>query len=73
MFMNLQAGNLDGAEKKLRTATERRPDFADGWWNLAMVLHMKGREADAAEAARRAAEINPHDPRVQAFAKRPKT
>lgn len=62
-----QANLLDSAEKKLRTATERRPDFADGWWNLATVLQMKGNHTEAQQAAERAAKINPHDPRAQAM------
>lgn len=66
-----QANMLDSAEQKLRTATERRPDFADGWWNLATVLQMKGRHAEAQQAAERAAKINPHDSRAQAMKSKP--
>lgn len=66
-----QAGRLVEAEGKFRMAVERRPDFPDGWWNLAIALKMQGRDAEAQQVARRAAQINPLDPRAAAFGLQP--
>ncbi len=60
-----KAGHVALAEKKLRAATERRPDFAEGWWNLSFALHLLGRDAEAGQAASRAAKLDPFDPRAR--------
>lgn len=62
-----QAGRVDEAERKLRIAVERRPDFPDGWWNLAAALNIQGRALEAQSVARRAAALDPLSPRAAPF------
>ncbi|RMD89662.1 MAG: tetratricopeptide repeat protein, partial [Alphaproteobacteria bacterium] len=44
---NLRLGRLDQAERLLRRAVERDPDFAAAWNNLGVVLMEKGEAAEA--------------------------
>lgn len=62
-----QAGRVEEAERKLRIAVARRPDFPDGWWNLAAALNIQGRALEAQSVARRAAALDPLNPRAAPF------
>ncbi|RMD49662.1 MAG: tetratricopeptide repeat protein [Alphaproteobacteria bacterium] len=49
---NLQLGRLGQAERLLRAAVERDPDFAAAWNNLGVVLMERGRAAEAVRVFR---------------------
>ena len=51
---NLKLGRLGQAEKLLRLAVEKDPDFPPAWNNLGVVLMESGQIAEAAEVFRRA-------------------
>lgn len=74
LFARLALGNtayrarqLDEAHDHYRRATTTHPDSADAWNNLAQVLLEQGRQAQAAEAARRAVAIG--GPRMDVYAR----
>ena len=48
-----QAGQLDDAEKEIRTALELTPDYAQGWYFLGLTLLLKGQPQLAHEAMQR--------------------
>jgi protein O-mannosyl-transferase len=54
-----QAGHWAESERLLRHAVELRPEGAKGWQNLAVCLERQGRSNEAAEAAARAAALQP--------------
>jgi len=45
-----QAGQLDDAEKEIRTALELAPDYAQGWYLLGVTLLLKGQPQAALDA-----------------------
>ncbi|HEX5795276.1 MAG TPA: tetratricopeptide repeat protein, partial [Geminicoccaceae bacterium] len=51
------AGDLDRSESAFRTATERHPDAAAAWNNLAHVLGQQGRRTEAIAAAQQAVRL----------------
>ena len=51
---NLQLGRLVQAERLLRTAVEKEPDFAQAWNNLGVVLMERGKSQEAVLVFRRA-------------------
>jgi hypothetical protein len=51
------SGDLPEAERAFRQATERHPDAASAWNNLAYVLGRNGRQKEAIAAARRAIHL----------------
>lgn len=60
-LVELPAGDLEGAERRLRRAVERDPNLVDAWLLLGDVLERSGRPMEAAEVYRRALE---HQPRA---------
>lgn len=58
--MDGQVANLEGAEQKFREAIARRPDRAEGFWNLAVVLQMTGRHDEAAAMMRETLRVDPN-------------
>jgi len=57
-----RAGHAALAEGALRYAIERESRNASAWANLARLLKAQGRHEEAAAAARRLAELEPHPP-----------
>jgi tetratricopeptide (TPR) repeat protein len=55
----LLQGDLKGAERAFRIVTKLRPDYADGWVNIARALVQEGNSDQAKPVLARALEINP--------------
>jgi len=51
--------HLEDAAALYRKALALRPDWAEGWWDLGTVLYDRDAYADAAEALRKASQLNP--------------
>jgi len=51
-LVELEAGDLAGAERRLRHVVERAPDLVEGWRLLGEVLERGGRRAEAVEVYR---------------------
>lgn len=58
---NLMLGRLGQAERLLRDAVEREPDFAQAWNNLGVVLMERGQTAEAVLVFRRAFALSNGD------------
>ncbi len=57
----LAVGDLVGAEKSFRQATEADPDYFEAWHALGMILYKQNKFAEAVTAGLKAAAINPQD------------
>ena len=57
--------DLNAAESAYRKLTEKHPDSADGWNNLAQVLHERGRRDEARVAGERAVSLG--GPRLEQY------
>ena len=55
----IRGGNLEDAERTLRTSVQLDPGLADGWVNLGVALRRLGHQAEAESSFRRAVEANP--------------
>jgi tetratricopeptide (TPR) repeat protein len=60
-LVELPAGRLDSAEKRLRRAVDREPYLADGWRILGQTLEESGRLDEAGEAYREGLVFQPRD------------
>src|SRR6185436_12656444 len=60
-----QLGDLPGALAVASRATEKDPKLGSAWLELGSVLADQGRLDDAERAIRKAAEIDPEDPRAK--------
>lgn len=58
-LLHRDLGNLEQAERELRRATERLPDYARGLYNLGLVTRDQGRIDEAERLFRRVIEIRP--------------
>jgi len=63
----LLQGDLKGAEYAFERVTQARPDFADGWLNVARSLIREGRTDEAAGYLERAREIDDSLGRIHFF------
>ena len=66
-----QQGRLAEAEKLLREAVRRRPDKAEGHWNLAVALQQQGKTNEAMAEVQRTLAIDPWNPAALAAKGRP--
>lgn len=57
----LATGDLEGAESCYRKSVSLKPDYADGWHALGMVLLKRGSVDEAIAAGKRASELLPND------------
>lgn len=57
----LAMGDLGGAEACYRSSVTLKPDYAEGWHALGMVLLKRGMLEAAIQATNRAAELAPND------------
>ncbi len=57
----LAIGDLDEAARRFRQVVEQDPQFQDGWHALGMALYKLDRYAEAIDAGKRAAEIDPNN------------
>jgi Flp pilus assembly protein TadD len=53
------------ARQHLETALATEPNFAPAWGEMAMVLWLEGQRQDAVQAAQKAVDIQPHNPRLR--------
>lgn len=58
----MQAGRHEDAEKHLRHVVEQKPEFADGWARLSMVLERQDRLKEALTCHEKVVQLKPKDP-----------
>ena len=56
---NLKAGKIDEAVAQFETVVKLTPDNAEGFYNLAKALKIKGKKLESETAYRRAKQLNP--------------
>ena len=56
---NLKARKIDDAILQFETVIKLTPDNADGYFNLAKALKIKGKKPEAEVAYRKAKQLNP--------------
>jgi Flp pilus assembly protein TadD len=62
----METGRLSEAEEVIRQAVSLEPSRAAGHMDLALVLNALGRKGESLMAARRAVELEPQNPKIQA-------
>jgi tetratricopeptide (TPR) repeat protein len=63
----LAMGEKEEAYRMFGEAVNARPQFAEGYYNLAMALESLGRKEDAIAQVRRAMELEPQNTNIQAY------
>ncbi|HVT43899.1 MAG TPA: tetratricopeptide repeat protein [Thermoanaerobaculia bacterium] len=58
-FVRIAMGQYDLAEEMLKVATQKDPDFLDGWVQLSLLYTLSGRSAEAESAIEEAARRRP--------------
>ena len=61
---HLEMRHYDIAEGYFRDAIALRPDFAEAWFNLGVTLDGLGKQPEAAEAFRKAAQFGAGNPKI---------
>ena len=63
-FLASQKGDAAGAESHFREAIRAAPDFTEAWVNLAAILGLQSRFAEAQEAVRKALALDAKNPQA---------